>query len=492
MEKLFLYFAYFFTCILFSSCDNDTVGKKENEKAAYNNIKDHNEVKQDNHVIISGVIREPRQKWITILQNDVITGKKSHTERIDESGKFQFSFDLAYSQDLYVMYNHILNSIFCSPGDSLQLFFNGKRYIDSLTFKGKNAKANVQLHSFLEGIDFNQLHYLRSNNNLTQSKFRDLAELYESKCQSLISKINPGKEMAAWMDTYTRFLFAEIRYEYAKKNNIDTEDNYFEFLTELDSLGWDIKSCTEAFDFIQQYYNYQLEKEDLDKSLQLAYNNDDYFTYSSKNIAFVLENPTHINQVALAAILYTVVDLDYQIIDSLFTEYSNVVQHEYFKQIIKNRINYHKLNMANSSSQTTLDSLSNDEFVGELFKEIKEKNRGKIIYFDFWGTSCKYCIEEFPSSVMLYKELEGKDIEFIYFCAPAETKRQQDIILRYNLKGHHYMLTRDQLKKLNSHFGFSALPRYMITDKQGKFIDTNAKKPSSKKIKQELFALADE
>jgi hypothetical protein len=88
--------------------------------------------------------------------------------------------------------------------------------------------------------------------------------------------------------------------------------------------------------------------------------------------------------------------------------------------------------------------------------------------------------------------LRDRDIEFIYFCAPSETKKQQDIIQRYNLEGKHYMLTNDQLKALNSHFGFTALPRYMIVDKQGKFIDTNAEKPSSDKILRELYELADE
>ena len=297
--------------------------------------------------------------------------------------------------------------------------------------------------------------------------------------------------MAVWMEAYTRFLFSEMKYEYAERNNIDPEDNYFEFLFDLDSLGLDMKSCTETYEFIQQYYDYQLEKEGLDKSLQLAYNKDDYHTFAMENMAFVSENPTNINKLALAGILYPVIDYNYQAIDSLITEYSDVVQDEYLSEVIKERIKYNKYENE-GLPVFTLDTLSNLKLVGEIFKEITENNRNKVLYFDFWGTSCKYCIEEFPASVKLKKAVEGKNIEFIYFCAPSEIKKQQDIIQRYNLEGKHYMLTRDQLKTLNSHFGFTALPRYMIVDKQGNFIDTNAKKPSSDKILSELYELADE
>lgn len=490
MEKLFLYFTFLFTCLIFSSCNNDHSRKGESEETGSNGIIGSGEINITESVVISGIVREASQKWITLLHKDLITGRKSYTVPIDEEGNFQFSLELPYSQDLYLYYT-TLNYIYCSPGDSLQSYFNGRRYVDSLTFGGTNAKANVQLHTFFEGVEFNKLHYL-SNRNLAQQKFLELSNRYEEECFDLISKINPGKGMAVWMDTYTRFLFLEMKYEYAKRNNINPVDNYFEFLSELDSLGLDMKSCTEAYGFIQQYYDYQLEKEGLYKSMQLAYNNDDYFTFAMENMAFVSENPTNLNKLALARILYPVIDYNYQVIDSLVTEYSDVVQNEYLSEVIKERIRYNRYEDAGYLPVFTLDSLSKFELVGEIFKKIKENNRKKVLYLDFWGTSCKYCIEEFPASVKLKKALGGKNIEFIYFCAPSETKKQQDIIHRYNLEGKHYMLSRDQLKTLNSHFGFTALPRYMIIDKKGKFIDTNAKKPSSDKILRELNELADE
>lgn len=490
MGKLLLYFTFLFTCLIFSSCKNDHSTNGESKETDSKGIIGADEMIIREPVVISGIVREASEKWITLLHKDAITGRKSYTVPIDKDGNFQFLLELPYSQDLYLYYT-TLSYIYCSPGDSLQLYFNGRRYVDSLTFEGTNAKANVQLHTFLDGVEFNKLYDLR-NRNLPQQKFLDLANRYKEECFLLISKISPGKEMAVWMDTYTRFLFSEMKYEYAKSNKINPENNYFEFLSELDSLGMDIKSCSEAYGFIQQYYDYQLEKEGLNKSLQLAYDNDNYFTFAMENMAFVSENPTNINKLALARILYPVIDYNYQIIDSLITEYSEVVQDEYLREIIKERIKYNRYENAGLLPVFTLDSLSNFDLVGDIFKEIMENSRNKALYFDFWGVYCTYCIQEFPASAKLKEALRDRDIEFIYFCAPSETKKQQDIIQRYNLEGKHYMLTNDQLKALNSHFGFTALPRYMIVDKQGKFIDTNAEKPSSDKILRELYELADE
>ena len=191
MEKLFLYFTFLFTCLLFLSCNIDHSNKVESKETGSDGIIGTDEINIRQPVVISGFVREASKKWITLLHKDAITGRKSYTVPIDEDGNFQFLVELPYSQDLYLYYT-TMNFIYCSPGDSLHLYFNGKRYVDSLTFEGTNAKANVQLHTFLEGVEYNKLHYLR-NNNLPQEEFLDLANRYEEECFSLDFENKPGK-----------------------------------------------------------------------------------------------------------------------------------------------------------------------------------------------------------------------------------------------------------------------------------------------------------
>jgi len=489
MKKLRLYGTFLCTCLLFSSCNNDQSNKEDNNATVAEEIVVPEEINIRQPVVISGIVREASKKWITLMHKDAITGKNSYTAPIDENGNFQFSIELPYAQDLALFYTSV-NSIYCAPGDSLHLLFNGQRYIDSLTFEGTHATTNVQLHAFLDGVDYNKLRSLRKKKR-PRPEFLNLADRYEAECLALISNINPAKGIRNWMEAYTRSRFLEMKYAYGESNNIDPGDSYFNFLTELDTSGLDMKSCTETYPFIEQYYDYQLAREGLDQSLQLAYDHDEYDTYAREHMAFVAAHPSDVNKLALARRLYLVVDDDHQAMDALITDYSEVVQDEYLTEVIKARINYNQ-NKNEVLAAFTLDSLSKLTPVAELFQEIATINRNKVLYFDFWGTSCRYCIEEFPASVQLKKATEGKNIEFIYFCAPSEIKKQQKIIQRYQLEGQHYMLTRDQLSTLNAHFGFLALPRYMIVDQQGNFTDTNAKKPSADKILAELLALAEE
>ena len=486
MRKTLIYFIILIFCLSFPSCINNQSGKVENRETV-TKYEAQNRVRKES-VVISGEIRNASQKWITLLLKDAITGKKSYTEPIDENGNFQFSIELAHAQDLFIFYTS-MNYIFCIPGDSIQLYFNGERFIDSLTFKGVNAKNTIQLYSFLDKIDFARLRQFR-NINYPVNKFTELANNYEKECLSLISDIDPCEDVASWMNTYVRFVFAQLRYDYAIKNNFNTENNFFDFLKVLDSLDMDIRCCSESYDFIDQYYKFQIKEAGIDKDLQQAYNNDNYLTFISKNINYVSKNPTALNKIALARTMLSIIDLNCQIVDSLFNDYSNVVQNEYLSEVIQEEIRNYKDNLAGTSSIYTLDSLSNNEIVGTIFKEIAMKNRNKVLYIDFWGIFCKYCIDEFSASTELSKELEGKDIEFLYFCAPTDKERQQQAIKKYHLDGQHFLLSKDQMKTLNSIFNFTALPTYMIVDKQGRFIDTNAKKPSSNKMKQILLTLA--
>ena len=43
-----------------------------------------------------------------------------------------------------------------------------------------------------------------------------------------------------------------------------------------------------------------------------------------------------------------------------------------------------------------------------------EKNRGKVIYVDFWASWCVPCREEMPPSAKLRELYKGKNVAFIY------------------------------------------------------------------------------
>jgi len=46
--------------------------------------------------------------------------------------------------------------------------------------------------------------------------------------------------------------------------------------------------------------------------------------------------------------------------------------------------------------------------------ELKEKNKGKVVLYNFWATWCKPCVMEFPELVKLYDDYKSKGFELVF------------------------------------------------------------------------------
>lgn len=120
--------------------------------------------------------------------------------------------------------------------------------------------------------------------------------------------------------------------------------------------------------------------------------------------------------------------------------------------------------------------------------------KGKLTVIDFWYTGCIPCKAEVPYFEKLAKEMEGKDVQFLSVSLDTgdeliaewkkvmKAKPADSRVLGLNLPGG---FNSDLLPKLQ----INKVPRIMLIDKEGKIIDSYAKRPSDPKLKQQIEAL---
>jgi len=106
--------------------------------------------------------------------------------------------------------------------------------------------------------------------------------------------------------------------------------------------------------------------------------------------------------------------------------------------------------------------------------------KGKIIYIDFWGIYCAPCIDEIQNySPKIQEKYKDKDIVFINIC--VDTKVEEDWknkIKDLGFKGTHLIAKGWTNNQVCKDYNISGIPHYVLIDKEGKIISSNAARPS--------------
>jgi thiol-disulfide isomerase/thioredoxin len=127
----------------------------------------------------------------------------------------------------------------------------------------------------------------------------------------------------------------------------------------------------------------------------------------------------------------------------------------------------------------------------EKFNRFLESNRGmRPIYIDFWASWCGPCLREMPSSMELVDKYKGR-IAFVYLSLDDDIEAWRKALKKYNLEkpflANHFRIgSNADAAKL---FEVNEIPRYILIDKQGNFVNLKARRPSDPLIYEELDRL---
>lgn len=163
---------------------------------------------------------------------------------------------------------------------------------------------------------------------------------------------------------------------------------------------------------------------------------------------------------------------------------------KYYNKFKKSNNNSTYVDLINGKYQ--LDSMSTDKLIlkdsfnnTSYLEDILEKNRGKLIYIDFWASWCKPCIDEIPYKNKLRTDYANKKVVFISISFDKyleEWKSSQVYKLSNNLT-YNFVIKKPNLSKLIKDNHIIFVPRYLLYNQSGKLLDPNASHPNSEEIR---------
>lgn len=114
--------------------------------------------------------------------------------------------------------------------------------------------------------------------------------------------------------------------------------------------------------------------------------------------------------------------------------------------------------------------------------------KGKVVVVDVWATWCAPCKKEIPHLKKLEKELEGRqDIVFLAVSVDKAKDKNtwKEMIKSEQLGGIH--LFANGFSAIAESYQITAIPRFMVFDKRGNIVSTNAPRPSDPQLKKLIF-----
>lgn len=134
-------------------------------------------------------------------------------------------------------------------------------------------------------------------------------------------------------------------------------------------------------------------------------------------------------------------------------------------------------------------NLQEPEYAEMSFQDILDKYKGKVVYIDFWASWCGPCKKQMPYSAKIKKQLDGKDVVFLYISSDRNENAWRNAVAAMNIKGENYRTSAKVWNEYNDLFDVKYIPRYVLIDKNGQVINDNAKRPSDPAIITDIESL---
>lgn len=119
--------------------------------------------------------------------------------------------------------------------------------------------------------------------------------------------------------------------------------------------------------------------------------------------------------------------------------------------------------------------------------------RGKYVYIDFWATWCAPCKKEFPYLKELEEKYKDHDIEFVGISLdkPESKEKWRKMVAEKELSGIQLFAGKAFDSDFAKAYHVSAIPKFIILDKEGKIVTANAPRPSDEKGIDKIFKTLD-
>lgn len=440
------------------------------------------------NIKISGRITDAKSDSVRITYYDHASNERTLGEaRLDKAGGFNLGFQLTRATFVSLEHGNEYSQMFLTPGDSLFVTLDTKKFDESISYAGKGAEANNFLAKKVLAFDENKdpavakWTALRSRDEAGFLKYCDsvadvLLEYYEKHYSPKFSEAFSNHERgeieygAAYDKLSYHGLHAYLNG--LRKSTENKDPHYYDFLRTIKIDKPEFAYVSAYMSFLESYlykavddslfkedtvYNAERAKKHLQARYGLAKARlsgaaREHALY--KTIYNSMSRADDVSAVEPLLLDYRSLKPDTALLAALDKVYA-----------VKSRISKGK------------------PAIGFTYPDVSGKNvsladfKGKIVYVDFWASWCGPCRREMPYAKKLVEKY-GRDIVFLFVSIDENEAAWKKAMQHEKINGIHLLAKEGFESQVLKDYGIAGIPHYLLIDKQGNIISGNAARPS--------------
>lgn len=422
-------------------------------------------------VHMKGYTSEPgMESGMIFLRNEIIGESAPTVVNIHPDGRFSCKFVINHPIENRIHLNDEVIPFYIEPGETLNLFIarNTISTTNPVSYTGASATLNQLLNSANKLLDYNGGELLNACKTTSPAQFAEqlqpLFRLWEQRIDSLIA-INGSSEKATHLLRNKLSIkkgvilldFLSARNLYATRDSTNSilqirEDNsYYEFLKEMPLDDETALSSREFGTFINRFeYMSPLRKGNETAIINRLCGTPNPLVWQIAGIR------------RLNNILKFVDNKD-KVLDYL-TTLKQSLHHPFFLSEAERIFNERQLAKENSSYELPAGRSA------DVFHNIIRPHQDKVLFVDFWATSCGGCRLGIEQTAELRKKYKNHpEFQFIFITSErASPIGSYTKYIEKNLPGEiSYRISETEFNHLMELFHFSGIPHYELIEKGG-------------------------
>ena len=381
--------------------------------------------------------------------------------------------------------------------DGYYFFKVGRPYAKIRFKKGKNVHLNIDANNFFQSRIFSGDLKTENNFNVQKSTLRsklvgNSKDYFVVPLEDFLTKIKKTKDSV---------------YTLIERSNLSSNDKKLE------------KKIAD-YDYLQTYNNYQkfysyhkkykakLPNDYYKPVIEMDLDDDEMFRHSSAYRNLIIANFRQSSRLALSAdSSLTIIEFVKNKINNIESVYTreqfasmllremkqdNVNIHQDYQQVLPLFTTERMKKRLSEKYQSALETVSGKKSIDFNYENYNggrttlKDFAGKLVYIDVWATWCGPCIQEFPHLKTLVDEFSSKDIEFVSVSIDhkKDYEKWRQMVSEKNIGGTHLYDPEGLGSSFMKAFNVGMIPRFMMLDKEGKIISSNAPRPSSDDVRE--------